>query len=409
MTDPHAQPAIPAEAPEDRPDEAPDGKTPVCPEESGENMETLEKVAVKMAHSFNDILTAMMGIQSVMRNDVKKGVVRTSHLDHLSSASHRAAQLTSDLLKFGRRRPGLKPGPVNILKFAQELRPELKQIVGEHVRVDIEGADTVFAAIGRDDLRDIFARLAANVRDFAGDESTMFIRIAPGEAEHEGKIRVTVADDGPGMKPQVQSEATRPFFTTRPEGKARGLGLSVVHGIVRDYGGSLEFGTRPPHGAEITFLLPTATPSSSTKKNTSDPMSESAKQPQTAPPQGSGETILVVEDERMVRDLVTRSLGYLGYNVIHAENGEEGLELARDHRGEIDLIFTDIVMPRMSGPEMVQRIHEENEDFPVLFTTGFTDNKRLLQNGEIREGVNLLPKPYTTRVLATRIREVLDA
>mgnify|MGYP001825318341 FL=1 len=123
---------------------------------------------------------------------------------------------------------------------------------------------------------------------------------------------------------------------------------------------------------------------------------------------GSKETILVVEDEEMVRDLVTRSLGYLGYEVISASNGEEGLTIVRQRNDEIDMVFTDIVMPRMSGPEMVAKMTEEQLDLPVLYTTGFTDNKRLLEDGEIREGVNLLPKPYTTKVLANRVREVLD-
>jgi CheY-like chemotaxis protein len=120
------------------------------------------------------------------------------------------------------------------------------------------------------------------------------------------------------------------------------------------------------------------------------------------------ETILVVEDEEMVRDLVKRSLGYLGYDVLDACNGEEGLEVARRRRDEIDMVFSDIVMPRMSGPEMVAKMVEEKIELPVLYTTGFTDNKRLLDNGEIRDGVNLLPKPYTTKVLAARVREVLD-
>ena len=124
-------------------------------------------------------------------------------------------------------------------------------------------------------------------------------------------------------------------------------------------------------------------------------------------PKGT-ETILVVEDEPMVRELVTRSLSYLGYNVIKAENGQNGYEMALAHKEEIDLIFSDIVMPKVSGPEMVHRLADQGENFRVLFTTGFTENKRILVNGEIREGVNLLPKPYTTRELAERIRQALD-
>lgn len=143
----------------------------------------------------------------------------------------------------------------------------------------------------------------------------------------------------------------------------------------------------------------------------SEPKEEAAATPapkKRTAPHGGNETILVVEDEDMVRDLVKRSLGYLGYNVIDACNGEEGLAVGRERHEEIDMVFTDIVMPRMSGPEMVAKMGEENLEMPVLYTTGFTDNKRLLDNGEIREGVNLLPKPYTTKVLAGRIREVLD-
>ncbi|MEM9478657.1 MAG: response regulator [Verrucomicrobiota bacterium] len=415
MTSPQAAASAPAptvESAEDLP--APAKQSPEKPVTSTPEMEILEGISVKMAHSFNDILTSMMGIQSVMQSDLEKGVVRKTHLDHLDSASRKAAQLTGDLLKFGRHRPGLQPGPVNVLNFVQDLRPELKHIIGETANIEIECDDEKpFASIGRDDLRDVFARLAANVRDFADDESTMSIHIANGTGADDGELIVTVTDDGPGMKSSVLKNAIRPFFTTRPEGKARGLGLSVVHGIIRDYGGTLSLANTDPQGAEVTFRIPAATPSS-LSNNTESPDESGADadplpQGKAEPPSGSGETILVVEDERMVRDLVTRSLSYLGYKVIDAENGEEGLEVARDRHEDIDLIFTDIVMPRMSGPEMVQRLQEEHEDMPVLFTTGFTDNKRLLQDGEIREGVNLLPKPYTTRVLASRIREVLDA
>ncbi|MEM0897014.1 MAG: response regulator [Verrucomicrobiota bacterium] len=417
MTSPHPAASAPADAPDSSKEPStiqPDSPAAETTPAPNPEIAILEGISVKMAHSFNDILTSMMGIQSVMQSDLEKGVVRKTHLEHLDNASRKAAQLTGDLLKFGRHRPGLKPGPVNILNFVQDLRPELKKIIGETARIEIECEDEKpFAAIGRDDLRDVFARLAANVRDFAKDESTITIHIAKASDACNDEVIITVRDNGPGMKPSVLENATRPFFTTRPEGKARGLGLSVVHGIIRDYGGTLSLANAEPDGSEITLRIPAATPSPQTntpdKPGDSTADAESSSQDKAKPPTGSGETILVVEDERMVRDLVTRSLGYLGYEVIDAENGEEGLEVARQRHEDIDLIFTDIVMPRMSGPEMVQRLQEEHEDMPVLFTTGFTDNKRLLQDGEIREGVNLLPKPYTTRVLASRIREVLDA
>ena len=171
----------------------------------------------------------------------------------------------------------------------------------------------------------------------------------------------------------------------------------------------LRMSEAPAAGAPETPVPLAAAPAASEPaESLEEPAEEQKPAPAKAAKSSDKETILVVEDEEMVRDLVVRSLGYLGYNVIDASNGEEGLDMGRDRHEEIDMVFTDIVMPRMSGPEMVARMVDEELQFPVLYTTGFTDNKRLLDNGEIRDGVNLLPKPYTTKVLASRIREVLD-
>lgn len=166
--------------------------------------------------------------------------------------------------------------------------------------------------------------------------------------------------------------------------------------------------TPAPLAPVPTVSEPVASLEEPAKEHLPTPAPEEKPAPAAATKSSEKETILVVEDEEMVRDLVVRSLGYLGYNVIDACNGEEGLDMGRNRCEEIDMVFTDIVMPRMSGPEMVARMVDEELQFPVLYTTGFTDNKRLLDNGEIRDGVNLLPKPYTTKVLASRIREVLD-
>ena len=164
----------------------------------------------------------------------------------------------------------------------------------------------------------------------------------------------------------------------------------------------------PETPAPLAALEPLESLEEPAKEHLPTPAPEQKPEPAAATKRSEKETILVVEDEEMVRDLVVRSLGYLGYNVIDACNGEEGLDMGRNCCEQIDMVFTDIVMPRMSGPEMVARMVDEDLQFPVLYTTGFTDNKRLLDNGEIRDGVNLLPKPYTTKVLASRIREVLD-
>ncbi len=410
--------------------------------------EAMEHMAGRLAHDFNNILTTITGTGSMMESDLETGVVRTGDVRRIIDATRDAKSVTTDLLRFSGRSSIATPGTVDLNAFLGAKENSLRRRVGPDIEVKFE-LDTTSPRVeaSEEQLEEILLRIGENVRDFAPPRSRMLITTSSRELDahfcssrsiEPGNYAVLrIEDNGPGMTKEVAARAFDPFYTTMKDAVARGLGLSVVHGLVNAMDGHVELSTTPGEGATFTIYFPTGatdrdvesatnradeaqgagatkvmkqtdTEETPTNGGTSPPL-PAHQTPETADLPNGGETVLVVEDEPMVRELVTRSLGHLGYNVIKAENGVAGVEAARKHASEIDMIFSDIVMPRMSGPEMVAKLREENLEFRVLYTTGFTDNHRILDDGEIREGVNLLPKPYTTRTLSERIRSVLDA
>jgi two-component system cell cycle sensor histidine kinase/response regulator CckA len=351
-------------------------------------------------------------------------------------------------LRVGHRRPELKLTKLDLNSFIVGYIGELRGIVGEGIEVDLDLNGSPLEIEGnREALDDIFCRIGRNLRSFVptGTKVVIHTEYVGGEA------LLTVSDEGPGIVEEIADRVFDPFFTGSDDPAALGLGLPVVRGLVQSMNGSIAILPAGDSGTCLMIAIPAIPNGSEEKTIPSTPMlkleplwspptdesdddtidQDTKNQPPIAEitenmekissvaeitalptqkipmPKGS-ETILVVEDEPMVRELVTRSLSYLGYTVIKAENGQEGYELAKREEKNIDLIFSDIVMPKVSGPEMVHRLRSENVQLKVLFTTGFTENKRILENGEIREGINLLPKPYTTRILAERIRQALD-
>lgn len=414
----------------------------------------LQSACSRIAHILNNSLTTIKGFASLAKDQLQDGEVQPEHLEEIYQAANRGGEFAHALLRFGQPRER-NADALDINASLQDSESNFRSIVGENAGLSvILGSRIPAIEADREAFIELVGHLLENSKRATSGMGEIQITTTSDELDGELYAVLTIADDGAGMTKDVLDRALQPFYSDPTNRTANGLGLSICYGLMRDFGGRMELESSAGSGTSVRLLFPASeaasiplealSPSSeaispsfaeeprieakdlsSTSKDSpilaEAPMIDSPSKteaPSTATTKpakkrpgapGGKETILVVEDEDMVRDLVKRSLGYLGYQVIDACNGEEGLEVARQRGEEIDMIFTDIVMPRMSGPEMVARMTEAEIGYPVLYTTGFTDNKRLLDNGEIREGVNLLPKPYTTKVLANRIREVLDS
>jgi CheY-like chemotaxis protein len=211
-------------------------------------------------------------------------------------------------------------------------------------------------------------------------------------------VTLVVADTGEGMDAQTLARIFEPFFTTKDVGKGSGLGLATVDGIVAQSGGRIRVASVPDQGTTFTILLPA----------TSDlPLGSQSAEPAPASPTGS-ETVLLVEDEPALRRLSRRVLAQFGYTVLEAPDGEEALNLAEAYHGPINLVLTDVVMPRLSGRDLAERVQASHPEAKILFMSGYTDDA-VVQHGVLSQEVSLLRKPFTPYALAARIRDVLDS
>jgi two-component system, cell cycle sensor histidine kinase and response regulator CckA len=258
-------------------------------------------------------------------------------------------------------------------------------------------------------LEQVIANLVVNARDAMPNGGKLLIEtgnvllddayVREHPAVSPGRyVMLAISDTGIGMTDEVKRHIFEPFFTTKPAGKGTGLGLSTVFGIVKQHGGHPLIYSELGHGTVIKILLP----------RVEDPVASLTRPEVASEPSGGSETILVAEDDAIVRSLVVRSLRRLGYRVLESGNGEEALRVATLHDGVIDLLFTDVVMPQMGGAELVEWLRTSRAGVKVLFTTGYLDDPAAGE--EVASGrAQLLPKPFTATQMAHKVREVLDA
>ena len=318
--------------------------------------------------------------------------------------AQRAATLTARLLAFSRQQ-ALEPATVDVNALVTGMMQLLGATLGERVELATGlAADAWPVTVDPNGLESAIVNLAVNARDAMPDGGRIAIatvNAAVGTQDFEAPpgdyVRLTVADTGSGMTPEIVAQIYEPFFTTKPVGKGTGLGLSQVYGFVKQSGGHISVASTPGEGTIFRILLPRATAAASP-----------ASEPVEARPVGvvHGETILVVEDEAMVRSLSVATLEDAGYVVLAAADAEAGLALLRGHP-EIALLFTDIVLPgAMNGRALADLVARERPDLPVLFTTGYSRNA-IVHDGKLDEGVALIAKPFTSAALVARVQEML--
>jgi CheY-like chemotaxis protein len=331
------------------------------------------------------------------------------YVEAAKEGASRAAALTQRLLAFSRQSP-LSPEPVEGNRLVADLTDLLARTLGERVAVEtVLGAGLWRAEADRGQLENAIVNLAVNARDAMPDGGRLTIETANAhvgddyarEADMEAGqyVLIAVSDTGTGMSPEVLAKAFDPFFTTKPVGRGTGLGLSQVFGFVRQSRGHVRIYSEPDVGTTVRLYLPRFYGEAPTP----------TARVIAAPVRGGAahESILVVEDEPRVRSFSVEVLRDLGYTVFHADNGPEAVELLENGM-RVTLLFTDVVMPGMTGRELADRALAMQPDLRVLYTTGYTRNA-VVHNGVLDPGTRLLPKPFDVDELARKVREALDA
>jgi CheY-like chemotaxis protein len=349
------------------------------------------RLAGGIAHDFNNLLTVISGYADLLGGSFAQGDARLADLEQIRGAAHRASLLTRQLLAFSRKQV-LRPEVLNLNAVVREVAGLIRRLIGEDVQLALEIASApIPILVDRTQLEQVLMNLAVNARDAMPMGGRLTIR-----TERAGETaRLVVTDTGIGMSPEIVERAFEPFFTTKETGKGTGLGLSTVYGIVRQSGGTVTIDSAPNAGTTFTVSLPVV-------EETGAPQ-PAAKEER---PRGT-ETILFVEDERQVRELVSQVLSRLGYTVLVASDGASALKIARERGRGIDLLLTDVVMPQMSGPEVFSRVSAAMPGIGVLYVSGYTGDA-VLRHGITEEGVPFLQKPFTALALARKVREVLD-
>jgi two-component system, cell cycle sensor histidine kinase and response regulator CckA len=371
-----------------------------------QKLEAIGRLAGGVAHDFNNMLTVINTLSEELAQDPSLGASQRADVQAIGEAGQRAASLTAQLLTFSRRTI-LTLTVLDLNQTVHKLGAMLTRLIGEDVKLSM-ALSTEFTPINADpsQVDQVLVNLVLNARDAmpSGGEltiSTKSMELGPNDTSGlpAGKyVALVVRDTGVGMSDEVKGKLFEPFFTTKGVGKGTGLGLATLYGIMQQLHGHVSVESSVGKGSTFTLLFPTADRAQPTKSKAAE---------NDAVVHGSG-TILVVEDEPAVRQLVRRVVKARGYVVLDAPDGVQALALMSKHEGPIDLLITDVVMPNMGGRELAERIRERDPRVKVIFMSGYTDDE------VIRQGVShaeqaFLQKPFSATGLAEKVREVLEA
>ena len=372
-------------------------------------MEAVGRLAGGMAHDFNNLLTAIMGFGELLLEGLVEGDPARDDAEEIIRSAARGRDLTNQLLSFSRRRTA-HPSVLDLNEGLESSRRLLERLLEKGVRLETEAHDNAGGVrIDRTELEQILVNLALNGRDALGPEGGT-VRIGtepvdlarPLEAEPEaipaGRWEtLKVRDDGMGMDPDVRRRIFEPFFTTKAPGQGTGLGLATVYGLVKRLGGFIQVDSRPGNGTSFRIYLPPA--------EVGDDAPNAALERAV---ERSGETVLLVEDQDQIRALLARQLERAGFKVVEAANGYEALTTWRGAPETIDIIVSDIVMPVMDGPTMVDRVRADRSDLPVVFISGYPGAADASERDTPLPDGRLLRKPFAAAELVQAIRAALD-
>jgi len=376
--------------------------------QQAQKMDAIGRLAGGVAHDFNNLLMVISSYAELMLDSLSPQHPLRRNVDEIQKASRRAADLTRQLLAFGRKQmQSLQLLDLNVI--IEDINKMLPRMIGEDIElVFVPGKDLGKTKADPVQIEQILMNLAANARDAMPKGGRLVIETASvrlDEAyvqEHSivspgAYVLLTVTDSGQGIAPEHLSHIFEPFYTTKAEGKGTGLGLATVYGIVKQSSGFIWVYSEPGLGTTFKIYLPQAAP----EKLVLHP-----SLPAEDCPRGC-ETLLLAEDEAAVRQATREFLTLNGYIILEAQNGTEALAIAKSYSGPIDLMITDVVMPQMGGAILAEGLASERPDMKVLFVSGYAE-ATVLRHGAIDVTTRFLQKPFSLKVLARKIREILD-
>lgn len=373
-----------------------------------QKLEAIGSLAGGVAHDFNNMLSVILGYAEVLKGGLEEGGAQQQHLQEIEKAAAAAAELTQQLLAFGRKQV-LRPVPLDLNRSVAEVERMLRRVLGENIRIDLRLAPGLGLALADSgQIVQVLMNLMINARDAMPGGGLLQVTTANVElsadeaARHQGlhagpHVSVEVADSGTGMDAATKARIWEPFFTTKGQGKGTGLGLPTVYGIVKQSRGDIWVDSSPGQGSRFCILLPRVAESSRCGQQGAGERL----------PLGHGERVLLVEDERPLRGLITKQLEASGYQVLVAEDAESALALAADQAAGIDLLLTDVLMPGPNGVWLADRMAQSRPSLRVLFISGYADDA-LQELGEAKRNLVFLGKPFNLRGLALKVREALD-
>lgn len=374
-----------------------------------QKMEAIGRLAGGVAHDFNNMLTAILSYAELLKMGSELSASAQADLAQIVRAAERAAALTRQLLAFSRQQL-LQPAAVDANEIVRGVSNLLQRLIGEDVVLRLSlTPDICRTFVDPGQLEQVLLNLVINARDAMPHGGTVTLETSDVSLEgplaaHHGMLQpgryvvLAVSDTGIGMTAEVQARIFEPFFTTKELGKGTGLGLSTVYGILRQSGGDITVYSEVGHGTTFKVYLP---------RHDGVTLASPQAPEELAKLRGT-ETLLLAEDEPLVRDAATQFLREFGYDVLVAANAAQALEMCRSRDGRVDLLVTDLIMPGMNGRELADRIAAEWPGVRRLFMSGYTDDV-IFHHRVLEAGVAFLPKPFTPSTLARKVREVLDA
>lgn len=377
-----------------------------------QKMDAIGRLAGGVAHDFNNILTAILGYSELLLEHLAPNDPMRRQIEEIRAAAERAATLTRQLLIFSRKQE-LTVEVLDINAGITNIETLLRRLIGEDIEL-VTHLKTEDGCIQADasQLEQVLMNLVVNARDAMPHGGTLTIETAnvdlasdypgllPDNKPGGPYVMLSVSDTGVGMSKEVQSHLFEPFFTTKEKGKGTGLGLSTVYGIVKQNGGLISVCSEPGKGSTFKVYFPRIKEKAPAEEK-KVPLQPAAKRP-AAP-----ETVLLVEDEEILSELAQDILQMKGYRVLAAHDGEEAIRLCQEHKGPIHLLLTDLILPKMSGRDLQERIASMQPETKVLYMSGYTE-AALTQQGVLDPGTAFISKPFTPSSLLHKVREVLE-
>ena len=374
-----------------------------------QKMDAIGSLAGGVAHDFNNLLAVILSCTEFAIDELGENHQLRSDLQEVQRAAERATALTRQLLAFSRKQV-MKPVPLNLNTIAKGLEKMLRRILGEDIDFDLTLAqDLELVEADPGQIEQVIMNLVVNARDAMPKGGRLVIEttnvefdepiVSNGADLKVGRyVQLAVSDNGCGMDAQTRERIFEPFFTTKETGKGTGLGLPTVHGIIQQSGGSIWVSSELGRGATFRIYLPVL--QSERRVATVTP-------PAVVKPSRGNEVILLVEDEEALRIVIQRALENAGYTVLVAADGFSALSMSAQYSGEIQLLLSDVVMPKMSGPELATQLAASRPATPILYMSGYTDHA-IVHHGVLDAGTNFLEKPFTRAQLIQKVEQVLS-